>query len=39
MVALILRFYDVDMGRILLDGKDIRSYPVPLLRSLIGLVQ
>ena len=39
IVALILRFYDVDMGRILLDGKDIRDYPVPLLRSLIGLVQ
>ena len=39
LVALILRFYDVDMGRILLDGKDIRTYQVPLLRSMIGLVQ
>ena len=39
LVALILRFYDVDMGRILLDGRDIRDYPVALLRSLIGLVQ
>ncbi len=39
LVALILRFYDVDMGRILLDGRDIRDYPVALLRSMIGLVQ
>jgi ABC-type multidrug transport system fused ATPase/permease subunit len=39
LVSLLLRFYDVDAGRILLDGKDIRDYPLPLLRSLMGLVQ
>jgi len=38
LVSLLLRFYDVNAGRILLDGRDIRDYPVPLLRSLMGLV-
>jgi ABC-type multidrug transport system fused ATPase/permease subunit len=38
MVALLLRFYDVDSGRILLDGKDIRSYDLGVLRRALGLV-
>jgi ABC-type multidrug transport system fused ATPase/permease subunit len=38
MVALMLRFYDVDSGRILLDGKDIRHYDVGVLRKSMGLV-
>lgn len=38
MVALILRFYDVDHGRILIDGKDIREYDVAALRKAMGLV-
>ncbi len=38
MVALILRFYDVDSGRILLDGKDIKHYDVGALRKSMGLV-
>ena len=38
-VSLLLRFYDVNYGRILLDGVDIRDYSVKILRSLMGLVQ
>lgn len=37
-MSLILRFYDVNAGRILLDGKDIRSYDVGALRKSMGLV-
>jgi ATP-binding cassette, subfamily B (MDR/TAP), member 1 len=36
---LILRFYDVDSGRILLDGIDIRNYDVQFLRECFGVVQ
>lgn len=36
---LIPRFYDPDAGRILLDGKDIRSFTLKSLRSHIGVVQ
>ncbi len=39
LVSLLLRFYDVTYGKIYLDGKDIREYPIRLLRSLFGLVQ
>jgi ATP-binding cassette subfamily B protein len=38
LVNLICRFYDVSEGAILLDGVDIRSYPVANYRSNIGLV-
>jgi ABC-type multidrug transport system fused ATPase/permease subunit len=38
IVSLLLRFYDVNFGRILLDGKDIREYPVKELRAYMGLV-
>lgn len=38
IVSLILRFYDVNAGRILIDGKDIRSYDVGALRKAMGLV-
>lgn len=38
MVKLIPRFYDVDGGSIEIDGLDVREYPLPLLRSNIGLV-
>ena len=37
-VSLILRFYDVDHGRILLDGVDIRNYEISDLRKQMGLV-
>lgn len=38
LVNLICRFYDVAEGAILLDGVDIRSFPVSQYRSHIGLV-
>jgi ATP-binding cassette subfamily B protein len=38
LVNLICRFYDVSEGAILLDGVDIRSFPVADYRSNIGLV-
>ena len=37
-VALILRFYDVDHGRILIDGGDIKEYDISDLRKAMGLV-
>jgi len=37
-VALILRFYDVNDGMILLDGVDIRDYDLVSLRQALGLV-
>lgn len=36
---LIPRFYDVDEGRILIDGKDIRTIKLKSLRREIGMVQ
>jgi ATP-binding cassette subfamily B protein len=38
LVNLIMRFYDVDAGRITLDGVDIASVPRHALRSKIGMV-
>lgn len=37
-VSLIPRFFDVTVGEILLDGKDIRSFKVRSLRDKIGMV-
>jgi ATP-binding cassette subfamily B multidrug efflux pump len=39
LVKLILRFYDPDAGRILIDGQDIRRVTQDSLRSAIGMVQ
>jgi ATP-binding cassette, subfamily B, multidrug efflux pump len=39
IVNLLLRFYDPDRGRILLDGMDIRQLSTTELRSYIGFVQ
>ena len=39
IVNLLLRFYEPQRGRILLNGIDIRELPVDVLRSLIGYVQ
>lgn len=36
---LIPRFYDVSAGRIMLDGKDIKSFTLKSLRKSIGMVQ
>jgi ATP-binding cassette subfamily B protein len=38
LVNLLMRFYDVDSGRILLDGVDIRDISRESLRSRIGMV-
>ena len=38
LVNLLMRFYDVDSGRILLDGVDIRTISRESLRSRVGMV-
>jgi len=38
VLNLLLRFYDVDSGQILIDGIDIRSIPVGILRTKFGVV-
>jgi len=38
IISLLLRFYDVTSGRILLDGRDIRDFPLHRLRQYYSLV-
>lgn len=38
LINLLLRFYDVQRGRILVDGVDVRDWDVRALRRLFGLV-
>ena len=38
LVNLIMRFYELDGGRITLDGRDISTIPRPLLRAKLGMV-
>lgn len=38
LVKLLMRFYDVDAGRILLDGRDIAGIPRQNLRTCFGMV-
>jgi ATP-binding cassette, subfamily B, multidrug efflux pump len=38
IISLLLRFYDVNQGRITVDGVDIRDLPLDQLRGLFGLV-
>lgn len=38
IAQLLLRFYDVDRGQILINGKDIKSYELKELRSKFGVV-
>ncbi|MFE3018410.1 ABC transporter ATP-binding protein [Streptomyces sp. NPDC059256] len=37
--ALIERFYEVDDGRVLVDGKDVRDWPLAELRAAMGYVE
>ncbi|MDQ2889306.1 MAG: ABC transporter ATP-binding protein/permease [Gemmatimonadota bacterium] len=39
IVSLLMRFYDPQRGRILVNGHDIRERPIQQLRELIGYVQ
>jgi len=39
IINLLLRFYEPQRGRILVDGTDVRDIPLPELRGLIGYVQ
>ncbi len=39
VISLLLRFYDPQRGRILIDGRDIRTLPLDELRARIGYVQ
>jgi len=39
VVSLMLRFYEPQRGRILLDGRDIATMPVDELRRMVGYVQ
>ena len=39
VISLLMRFYDPQRGRILIDGRDIRTMPLADLRELIGYVQ
>lgn len=38
LVSLIPRFYDVSAGRVLVDGRDVRAWPLDDLRAVIGVV-
>ncbi|WP_102400426.1 ABC transporter ATP-binding protein [Haloimpatiens massiliensis] len=38
IINLLTRFYDVNRGRILIDGKDIRNYTRDSLRKIFGIV-
>jgi ATP-binding cassette subfamily B protein len=39
LVALLMRFYEPQRGRILLDGRDLREYDRRRLRATIGMIQ
>ena len=38
LVQLIPRLYDISEGRLLIDGRDIRTYPLSHLRDAVGMV-
>lgn len=37
VINLLMRFYDVDKGQVLIDGTDVRSYPAENLRAKFGV--
>jgi len=38
LAGLLVRFFDPDSGRILLAGTDLRHYPLPVLRTSVGII-
>lgn len=38
LVHLIARYYDVSKGQVLINGKDVRNYPLDMLRHKVGIV-
>lgn len=38
LIHLIPRFYDTTRGKVLLDGIDVKEYPLNVLRALVGIV-
>ena len=38
LAGLLVRFYDPDTGTIYLDDVDLRHYPLPVLRTLVGII-
>lgn len=38
LIHLIPRFYDTTLGQVLLDGMDVKDYPLTTLRSMVGMV-
>ena len=38
LIQLLLRFYDADSGRVLIDGVDVREMPLEVLRGKFGVV-
>ena len=38
LAGLLVRFYDPDTGTIFLDDVDLRRYPLPVLRTLVGII-
>lgn len=38
LINLLVRFYDPQQGRVLLDGKDVREFSICDLRSLVGVI-
>ncbi len=39
IMNLVTRFYDVTSGRVVIDGKDVREWPLDVLRQTVGIVQ
>jgi ATP-binding cassette subfamily B multidrug efflux pump len=39
IMNLVTRFYDVTSGAVIIDGKDVREWPLDVLRRTIGIVQ
>ena len=39
IMNLVTRFYDVTSGAVVIDGKDVREWPLDVLRRTIGIVQ